>query len=183
MSQAKRILRIVPPSKRWEEELHAYRDEMFANGETILNGCGGLERYDQFQDWLDHLHSYANRETIDPSTKYVEGSQWLLVDEKETRVYGMMNLRHYLNEQLLKTSGHIGYSIRPSERKKGYGMIQLQLGLQKLAEFGVKKALVTCDDNNLASAKTIESCGGILENSIFDPVEKRLTRRYWIEIK
>jgi predicted acetyltransferase len=57
------------------------------------------------------------------------------------------------------------------------------LGLQKLAEFGVKKALVTCDDKNLASAKTIEGCGGILENSIFDPVEKRLTRRYWIEIK
>jgi predicted acetyltransferase len=83
-----------------------------------------------------------------------------------------------LNSNLLISGGHIGYSVRPSERKKGYGKEILFLALQKCKKLGIAKILVTCDSKNIASEKVILANGGKLENCV--PFDNRVIKRYWI---
>jgi len=173
-------IKLINPTLEYKDDVFAYKEEMKAANDE-LNGCGSLEKYDTFEDWIKHLNSYKDRATIDPKSGYVEGSQWLLVDDEKRRVLGMVNIRHYLNERLLRESGHIGYSVRPSERRKGFGKLQLALALKFLNHIGVAKALLVCDDDNPGSAKTIESCGGILENKMPAPNQSVLICRYWID--
>jgi predicted acetyltransferase len=77
-------------------------------------------------------------------------------------------------------SSHIGYGIRPSERKKGYAALMLSMALPIAKELGISKALITCDRDNLGSAKTIIKNGGVLENEVQE--EERVTQRYWVEL-
>jgi predicted acetyltransferase len=110
----------------------------------------------------------------------VPASEFWLINDDE--FIGRLSLRHELNEYLLKIGGHIGYEIRPSKRKQGYGTEILRLGLETAKEIGVHRVLVTCDENNIGSKKIIEHNGGIFENAIEiegDPVKKL---RYWINI-
>lgn len=173
------MIGLKKPCKEYEKEVFDYKKEMIENGNSDLNGCGSLERFDCIEDWISHIDSYSNKFTI-TDKKYVEGSQWLLMDFDNNRILGMVNIRHELNDYLLNFGGHIGYSIRPSERRKGYAKIQLREALNVLKEKGVKQALITCDDTNIGSFKTIESCGGILENKV--NTEDGITRRYWINL-
>ena len=93
---------------------------------------------------------------------------------------GIIDIRHRLNDYLLKFGGNIGYSVRKSERRKGYAKTMLALGLEECRKLGLEKVLITCDKENIASAKTILACGGVLENEI--PEERRITQRYWIAL-
>lgn len=113
--------------------------------------------------------------------KKVSGHEYWLVEGEE--FIGEVSIRYELNAFLLEHGGHIGYGVRPSMKRKGYGTLILKLALDKLKERGVMRALVTCDEDNIASMKIIESCGGVLENkvpSVFH--EGSLTRRYWIDL-
>ena len=92
------------------------------------------------------------------------------------RALGFLNLRLRLNEGLLNYAGHIGYSIRPSERGKGYAKETLRQGLQVAKEKNIKRTLVTCSVNNPASRAVILANGGLLED-VRNGVE-----RYWIEV-
>ena len=109
-----------------------------------------------------------------PQTVY-----WLIVNN----VYvGRVSIRHTLNDHLLKVGGHIGYDIIPSERKKGYGTALLKFALIKAKEFGIDKALLTCDEDNIGSRKIIEGAGGILENIIEGENNEPNKCRFWIQI-
>ncbi len=174
------IIKLIPPSKEYENEIYDFKNEMLADGDDEFNGCGGLQRYSTLEEWKAHLDVYSDRNRIDPESNYVEGSQYMLVETSSRRVLGMVNLRHYLNEFLLAFGGHIGYSVRPTERGKGYGKLQLMLALEKLKAIGVNEALVTCDNDNAASYKTIEACGGTLENTVYSERFGCLVRRYWV---
>ena len=110
-----------------------------------------------------------------PSTTY-----WLVDDER--RILGVLRLRHWLTPRLERVYGHIGYDVRPSERRKGNGTIMLGLGLERARELGLKRVLVTCDVDNIASARIIEHNGGILENQVQPPGYDKPVRRYWIEL-
>ena len=99
----------------------------------------------------------------------------------ESHILGATSIRHYLNEDLLQTGGHIAYGIRPSERRKGYATQQLTLALQKCGEMGIARVLITCDDDNVGSAKVIVHNGGVLENKVSEDTGQ-LVRRYWINL-
>ncbi|MDP2425640.1 MAG: GNAT family N-acetyltransferase [bacterium] len=130
--------------------------------------------------YQDFLVLQANREDITKVPKeFVPSSFYLFVDEVET-ILGAVSIRHFLNDHLLSTGGHIGYGIRPSMRGKHLAKKMLSLALKEAYILGITKALVTCDTHNIPSRKTIESCGGVLENqNIVDGV---LQNRYWITL-
>ena len=129
----------------------------------------------------DFLKRMRERETDEIREKgLVPATLYFLVDEKN-KICGALDIRHELNEYLEKFGGHIGYGIAPSERKKGYGKIQLKLGLEKAKKIGLKKVLITCDDNNIGSAKTIEACGGIYNDTLADAEANRI-KRYFVEV-
>lgn len=95
-------------------------------------------------------------------------------------VVGSVSVRFELNEYLHKIGGHIGYGVAKQHRGKGYAKQMLRQGLIVLRERGVDRALVTCFDDNPASAAVITGCGGILENTVM--VDNRTLRRYWITL-
>ncbi len=112
-------------------------------------------------------------------TGFVPSTLYFMVDETG-RILGAIHLRHVINERLRLNGGHIGYGVRASERKKGYATEMLSLLLTEL-KGKYDKVMITCDDVNIASAKTIEKNGGILEDKVV--FEGELTRRYWIHLE
>lgn len=102
------------------------------------------------------------------------------VEQEDNKLLGMINIRHTLNDYLYNYGGHIGYNVRKIERKKGYAKEMLKIALEECRRLEMKKVLITCDADNIASMKTIKFCGGILENEV--PNRERLTQRYWIEL-
>jgi predicted acetyltransferase len=110
----------------------------------------------------------------------VEHSTYWLVND-DNRVLGAVNIRHRLNERLLHSSGHIGYGIRPSERRKGNAYKALRQALDIARSLKIESALVVCNKSNIASAKTIQKNGGVLENEVEKDGE--VMQRYWIDIK
>ena len=94
---------------------------------------------------------------------------------------GAVNIRHYLNKGLLRTGGHIGDGIRPSERKKGYATAMISLALEVCKSLGIEKILMTCDKDNIGSAKSIINNGGVLENEVEE--DGHLEQRYWINLE
>ncbi|MCR4325820.1 MAG: GNAT family N-acetyltransferase [Patescibacteria group bacterium] len=110
---------------------------------------------------------------------YVPQTDYWLVDGSE--FIGRVSIRHSLTEHLRQLGGHIGYDIRPSKRRKGYGTKILQLALPKARELGIERVLVTCDAGNAASQKIIEKNGGVLENQVSDPETGGSKMRFWID--
>ena len=126
---------------------------------------------------------YDHRDPSKLKQGYVPSYDYFLVEDD--LFLGRISIRLWLNDKLRLFAGNIGYGINPIFWNKGYGNKILELGLKKCKELGLKdKVLITCDDDNIASAKIIEKNGGVLENVIENNVdgEKILTRRYWIEI-
>lgn len=131
-----------------------------------------------FERFVQSLHDQADLSKI--TSGRVPASQFWLVDGKE--YLGRLILRHELNEHLLQIGGHIGYTIRPSRRKQGYGKLILKYGLEQAKALGLERVLVTCDEDNRASRAIIEANSGVLENII--PVEgwPAMVCRYWIKL-
>ena len=165
------------PDERDREQVMAYRKEFLAIG-SRMDGTSALDQYDDFDAWLANVRNHEYPETV--PTGHVTGTEYLALDEHEHLV-GMTNLRHYLNDYLLTYGGHIGYSVRPSERKNGYATQMLRLTLGKAKARGIEKVRICCDHYNIASAKAIRANGGVLEDEAYDSLDGMLTQRYWIE--
>jgi predicted acetyltransferase len=102
-----------------------------------------------------------------------------LVAEADGVVVGRVSIRHRLTPFLLEVGGHVGYAVGPEHRRRGHATQILRLSVARLAALGVHRVLVTCDDDNVASAGVIEACGGVLED--VRPQEGGpAKRRYWI---
>lgn len=169
------------PSIKRKEDVKEYIEEHFAFNSNI-NGAGGLEEeYLNYEEWLEKRMLYKSEETC-PSNR-CPGCEYFLIRENDDKLVGMINLRWNLNEWMMTNAGHIGYGIRPTERRKGYNKINLYLCLLKAQELGLDKVLLTASDDNPGSVKTIEALGGILENKIPDyENENILMGRYWIDV-
>ena len=131
-------------------------------------------------DYHDFDYYLENLEINEPKDGKVPDSVFFLLDKERNILLGAVNIRHYLNEGLLKNGGHIGDGVRPSERRKGIATKMIAMALEKCIELGIDKVLMVCDKDNIASAKSIINNGGVLENEIVegDLVEQR----YWIEL-
>ena len=131
--------------------------------------------YHDFDYYLDHL------EIKTAENGKVPDSVFFLLDEENDRLLGAVNIRHYLNDYLLREGGHIGDGIRPSERRKGYATKMIGLALNECKRLGIDKVLITCNKDNIGSAKSIINNGGILENEIVNE-DGELEQRYWITL-
>lgn len=148
-----------------------------------INGTGGLDDgYKDYENWLEKISLIKNPKTCHENL--CPGIVYYLIRENDNKLVGMINLRWNLNEWVLEYGGHIGYGIRPTERKKGYNKINLYLCLLKAKELGLDKVLLTADEDNLGSIKTIESLGGKFENKIQSYKENGgFMNRYWIDVE
>ena len=158
-------LKHIKPSKEYEQEALEYINEFYEYNSDI-NGTGGLQRYlDNYDEWLEKLEEDRTRIT---NEEKVPAETYFLVRENDNKIVGMINIRLTLNENLKKFGGHIGYSIRPTERKKGYNKVNLYLGLLCCKEHGISEVLMDCDKSNLGSAKTMQALGGKLIKEYYD---------------
>ena len=149
-------------------------DEYPFEGVIVLKSVTS-ESYDSF---LKKLEQDKHIEDIRP--EYANQTTYVLTDQTG-HIYGMSCLRHSLKGDLINIGGHVGYAVRPSERRKGFGTLQLRLVLEKALELGIKEVLVTCRENNIWSRKTMEKCIGHPDTLVpsFYPDIKEY--RYWID--
>ena len=171
------ILKLVEVSENFREQVLEYKDE-FDNNNEILHGTAGLGKAENFEEWLKAIVDNSFEETVRQG--FVPSSTYLAVRVEDDKLLGMIDIRHKLNEYLFNFGGHIGYSIRKSERRKGYAKEMLGQSLGKCREMGLDKVLITCDKENIASASTIKSQGGVLENEVNE--EDEIVQRYWINL-
>jgi predicted acetyltransferase len=155
--------------------------EEFRKYHSNPNGSGGLEKFpdDDYEGWLGKLEREGDEKTVDPGK--VPASTFFAIRREDQKIVGMINLRRRLNDYLLKWGGHVGYCVRPTERRKGYASEMLCLALGYCGELGLEKTLVTCNKDNIPSAKIIQRNGGVLENEAFNEDTSSWFQRYWIE--
>jgi predicted acetyltransferase len=174
----KQCFELVFPDESHEKEYFAMMDEWISFGGRLYPGALRLKGLKKYAHWLQKVRDECTdkesfRGKVPQTTYFLMG---------EDRIYGAVSIRNDLNKGLLKTGGHIGYGIRPSERRRGYATAMLGLALHKCRELGIMRVLVTCDKDNIASAKVIQKNGGVLENEV--PDEKGMpVQRYWIDIR
>ncbi|SCY56852.1 GNAT family N-acetyltransferase [Alkaliphilus peptidifermentans] len=169
-------LELQRASIEMEEKYYEFINEWKTNEEEIIPYAARLLDMD-YKAWLDYTYKIENKDTC-PS-HLVPAHTYFLIDDNK-RIIGAINIRHCLNDYLFNYGGHIGYGIRPSERRKGYASMILSMALPIAKELGINRILVTCNKNNVASAKTIINNGGVLENEVQE--EGEITQRYWIEV-
>lgn len=173
-------VKLIKLSKKYYKQLQEMIDEWKIDQETNHTNHSPYaifkNDYHDFDYYLEHL------EIKEETSEKVPDSVFFLLDEERNILLGAVNIRHYLNENLLKYAGHIGDGIRPSERGKGYGTKLIALALEECKKLGINKVLMVCNKENIASAKTIINNGGILENEILSE-KGTIEQRYWINLK
>ena len=175
-------MQLVLPDAKYKTSFLQALDEYLK--ETVLPSTQDLFLLDKKSLEKDFT-TYVNK-LIDEShgknlpSGYVSHTSYWLIDNNEC--IGRVDIRHVLNEHLLRIGGHIGYDICPAKRNQGYGKELLKLALLKAKELGLTKVLITCDETNIPSKKIIEANGGVFENSVEQGAGLPKKLRYWISL-
>ena len=169
-------LKLVLPEEITKEQFDGFKQEFIDH--HITEGIGSMLEQD-FETWQKQAIDYHYEDRLPEG--WVPATTFLSIRKSDGKLIGRIDVRHRLTEHLLQFGGHIGYGIRPSEQRKGYGKEQLRLALKFCREeLSLDRVLITCSKANTASAKTILACGGVLENEWNNG--ERITQRYWIEL-
>ena len=168
---------LVKPDLSYADEIIKYKEESLEES-PIINGSAGLDRFSSIEIWFEELKKRSCEDTVPKGL--VPSSTYLGIREKDNYIVGMIDIRHYLNEYLTQVGGHIGYGVRKTERNKGYAKQMLKLALEKCKELKIKKVLITCDEDNIASEKVILSANAKLED--IRNVDGENKKRFWIEL-
>ena len=167
------------PTMAYDAQIRAFRQD-FLDADSPSEGTGSLLRYARTEDWLDQLARYADPAAVPPDR--VPCTQYIYVREDDGKIVGMIQIRHYLNETLERYSGHIGYCVCPSERRRGYATQMLAAALDKCREMGLERVMISCRPENEGSRRTILKNGGVYENTVRQPERGRDLERYWIAL-
>lgn len=170
-------IKLIFPTIKYKESALLYIKDHFDNGEFAVHGDGGLDIATSYEEWLDKISFDLDLET----TEDVPTTTFFAVRECDDKVVGTLRVRHVLDDYFSTYGGHIGYGVSPKERKKGYATKMLKDALEFCKTLNIKDVLITCNKSNIASAKTILKCGGILEDEI-DKDDGKVFQRYWIHI-
>lgn len=173
-------VKLIKLTEEYKEQLGEMIDEWRAD--VVLNGTNGSPSAIFKNDYHDFDSYLKNLEHKEASNGKVPDSVYFLLDEDRNILVGAVNIRHYLNEALLKEGGHIGDGVRPSERRKGYATEMIRLALIECKKLGIDRVLMTCDKDNIGSQKSIIKNGGVLENE-FVGEDGTVEQRYWITLR
>ena len=171
------------PTMRWETAYLAFLDDFEAAGEPRIPAGSGVElARSDFAAFVQRLQDDERGVNLKPGI-VPSSAYWLLRhDGDDVTILGVSALRHALTPALEDAGGHIGYSIRPSERRRGYGTRILALTLPRARALGLDRVLVTCDTDNIGSARVIENNGGVLASEGYSELTKTRISRYWITL-
>jgi predicted acetyltransferase len=173
------MMKLIEPAIEYAPQIRAYREEFFSCGSS-MDGTGALRKLEDPEDWIEHTNQCKDPLTVPEGL--VPATQYMLVREEDNKIVGMIQIRHHLNDYLAKYAGHIGYSVAPSERRKGYAAMMLEMALQKCREMHIDRVLITCIKGNTGSKKTILKNGGVYECDIYEPDDQEELERYWIDL-
>ena len=172
------MIQLIKPALEYADEIMEYRQEFLDYGESLA-GCGSLRTCTSAEEWIDELNMLEKKETC-PEGR-VSSNTYLAIRVSDNRIVGIIDFRHHINHPILSVwGGHIGYSVRPGERRKGYATEMLRQNLINCKQHGLDKVLLVCDSDNAASKKTITANGGVFEKEII--VDGDRMERYWIQL-
>ncbi len=177
----KERLELIIPTSEYKEQVMKYR-KIFLENEESFDGCAGLEECNTYEEWLD----FENRLSKKYGENYVPSDVYLGVRKSDNKLIGIIDIRKGLTDFLYNYGGNIGYSVIPDERRKGYATEMLKQILSKCKSMNINRVLLSCDKENIGSAKTIIANGGVLENEVVDEVglsKSGIIQRYWISLK
>lgn len=162
----------IEDKDKWLDYVREYKED---NPEA--NPAGYKDTF-IYEKWVDSIEKHHRGEDLKEG--WVPSSMYFVMDDD--RIVGTLSIRHNLNTDFLsKYGGHIGYGVRPSERRKGYATTLLNLALEKCKELGLERVMVSCLESNIGSAKTIENNCGELEEYVED--NGKVFKKYWINVE
>lgn len=170
---------LIRPRSEYAGQIIEYRQEFLDAGDS-MGGTGPLHRISDPEEYIRICSEYED--PLKVPARLVPATQFLFLRKSDNKLVGMIQVRHRFNDYLEKYAGHIGYSVRPSERRKGYAKEMLRITLPFCREIGIDKVLITCIDGNIGSEKTILANGGIYEYTIHEPDENVNLKRFWITL-
>ena len=170
---------LVKPDETMLAEIVSYREAFLSAGDS-MDGTGPLRRMEDPEDWLWACRAGENRET--KPAIWVPSEQFVFLRERDHKIVGMTQFRHEFNDFLREFGGNIGYSVRPDERRKGYAKRMLTECLKVCRAFGLDRVLITCLVGNEGSRRTILSCGGVYDKTVYCERDNVNLERYWIAL-
>lgn len=156
------MIKLVVPTIELKDEALEYRQEHFDNGENIINGSELFDKTESYEEWLQTVTNNANIKTVNPN--WVLTNTFFAIDEETKKIIGIIDFRHTLNDFLVDF-GHCGYSVRPSERNKGYATEMLKQIKDIARKAGLQELQLSVEKSNTPSIKTIQKNGGVYERT------------------
>ncbi len=166
------------PSTDFADEMEDFRDEYRNWGEEEIFGSALLNSFDDIAEWFAFVDTLGSRKTA-PSY-YMPSTPFVAFRMSDGMPIGMIEVKHELNDYLSKHGGHISYSVRPSERRRGFGKRMLAMVLPYAKILGHSKVLVVCHTDNEPSRRTILADGGVYEQTYFSELDNIYNENYWI---
>lgn len=176
-------MKMVFPNIAYKSKAIEFINEFHAYGSEI-HGSGSLDRFLReatYEEWLKKVLRDIDIANI--SEPRVPALTYFYVREDDDKIIGMINIRLALNDFLAREGGHIGYSVRPTERKKHYATFMLKDALPVCRMIGLEDVIVTCDKSNIASANVIKNCDGKLDEEFFSDTYGEIIQRYVIKLE